>query len=72
MGRLSQAVDKGNQGKLQGVRQSLQSVYHVLVTLAAAIYSLSPDLLLGVAAGVIAVLFLLFSKLHSHFILKEV
>nr|WP_320027338.1 MFS transporter [uncultured Acetobacterium sp.] len=72
-GRLSQAVDESNQGKLQGVSQSLQSVYRVLVPLAAAaIYSFSPGLLYGVAAGVIVVSLLLFSKLQSHYILKEV
>lgn len=72
-GRLSQAVDESNQGKLQGVSQSLQSIYRVLVPLAAAaIYSFSPGLLYGVATGVVVISLLLFSKLQSHYILKEV
>jgi DHA1 family tetracycline resistance protein-like MFS transporter len=52
-GRLSQSVDESSQGKLQGVNQSLQSAYRVLVPLAAAaIYSFSPGILYGVATCV--------------------
>ena len=63
-GRLSQSVDESNQGKLQGVNQSLQSVYRVLVPLAAgAIYSFNPGLLYGVATCVMLGSLILFSKL---------
>ena len=63
-GRLSQAVDESSQGKLQGVNQSLQSAYRVLVPLAAAaIYLFSPAILYGVATCVIIGALILFSKL---------
>ncbi|KNZ40882.1 MFS transporter [Acetobacterium bakii] len=64
-GRLSQSVDESSQGKLQGVNQSLQSAYRVLVPLvAAAVYSFSPSLLYGVAACIIMGSLILFSKLQ--------
>jgi len=64
-GRLSQSVDEKNQGKLQGVNQSLQSAYRVLVPLgAAAIYSYSPSILYGVATCVMIGSLILFSKLQ--------
>jgi len=67
-GRLSQSVDETNQGKLQGVNQSLQSVYRVLVPLAAAaVYSFSPQLLYGVAACVMIGSLILFSKLQPRY-----
>ena len=63
-GRLSQSVDESNQGKLQGVNQSLQSAYRVLVPLAAAaIYLFSPAILYGVATCIIIGALILFSKL---------
>ena len=63
-GRLSQSVDESSQGKLQGVNQSLQSAYRVLVPLAAAaIYLFSPAILYGVATCVIIGALILFSKL---------
>ena len=63
-GRLSQSVDESNQGKLQGVNQSLQSAYRVLVPLAAAaIYLFSPAILYGVATCVMIGALILFSKL---------
>ena len=48
--RLSQSVDETSQGKLQGVNQSLQSAYHILVPLGAtALYVASPGGLYGIA-----------------------
>jgi len=68
-GRLSQSVDESSQGKLQGVNQSLQSVYRVLVPLAAAaIYSFSPGILYGVATCVMIGSLILFSKLQSQYV----
>jgi len=64
-GRLSRSVDESGQGKLQGVNQSLQSAYRVLVPLvAAAIYSFSPGILYGVATCVVIGALILFSKLQ--------
>lgn len=66
-GRLSQSVDESSQGKLQGVNQSLQSAYRVLVPLvAAAIYSFSPGLLYGVATCVIIGALILYSKYNRN------
>ena len=49
-GRLSQSVDEGKQGKLQGVNQSLQSANNMLVPLgAAAIYFYNPAMLYATA-----------------------
>ena len=49
-GRLSQSVDEGKQGKLQGVNQSLQSANNMLVPLgAAAIYFHNPAMLYATA-----------------------
>ena len=68
-GRLSQSVDERNQGKLQGVNQSLQSAYRVLVPLAAsAIYSFRPSILYGVATCVVVVSLVLFSKLRVEYV----
>ncbi|WP_026882246.1 tetracycline resistance MFS efflux pump [Clostridium akagii] len=68
-GRLSQSVDESSQGKLQGVNQSLQSAYRVLVPLgAAAIYSFSPSILYGVASCVMIISLILFSKLRPQYI----
>ena len=48
--RLSMSVDETKQGVLQGVGQSLQAVYHVLVPLgAAAIYTYSHGAVFGIA-----------------------
>ena len=70
-GRLSQSVDESSQGKLQGVNQSLQSAYRVLVPLAAAaIYSFSPGILYGVATCVMIGSLILFSKLQPQYIKK--
>ncbi len=68
-GRLSQSVDESTQGKLQGVNQSLQSAYRVLVPIgAAAIYSFSPGILYGVATCVMIIALILFSKLKPQYI----
>jgi DHA1 family tetracycline resistance protein-like MFS transporter len=70
-GRLSQSVDESSQGKLQGVNQSLQSTYRVLVPLAAAaVYSFSPDILYGMAACVMIGSLILFSKLQPQYVKK--
>ncbi|MBW9159164.1 MFS transporter, partial [Clostridium tagluense] len=67
-GRLSKSVDENSQGKLQGVNQSLQSAYRVLVPLtAAAIYSFSPGILYGVATCVMIGSLILFSKLQPQY-----
>lgn len=50
---LSKSVDESQQGKLQGVNQSLQSVYRVIIPLgAAAIYVYSPAALYMIAAAI--------------------
>ena len=70
-GRLSQSVDESSQGKLQGVNQSLQSAYRVLVPLAAAfIYSSSPGILYGAATCVMIGSLILFSKLQPQYMKK--
>ena len=72
-GRLSQSVDESSQGKLQGVNQSLQSAYRVLVPLvAAAIYSFSPGILYGVATCVMSGSLILFSKLQPQYTKKKI
>ncbi|MGB8213996.1 MAG: MFS transporter [Anaerolineales bacterium] len=65
-GRLSQSVDESSQGKLQGVNQSLQSAYRVLVPIAAAaIYFYSPGILYGLATLIVIGAFVMFSKLKQ-------
>ena len=50
-GMLSQSVEESQQGKLQGVNQSLQSLNNIFIPLlAAAIYFLSPVVLYSVAS----------------------
>ncbi len=64
-GRLSQSVDESSQGKLQGVNQSLQSAYRVLVPIAAAaIYFYSPILLYIMATLIAIGALVMFSKLR--------
>ena len=54
IGRLSQSVDESNQGKLQGVNQSLQSANNVFVPLVAAtIYFFSPEMLYAAATSIV-------------------
>jgi MFS transporter, DHA1 family, tetracycline resistance protein len=68
-GRLSQSVDESNQGKLQGVNQSMQSAYRVLIPIAAAaIYFVSPGLLYGVATLIGLGALVLYSKLKPNYI----
>jgi len=63
-GRLSQSVDESSQGKLQGVNQSLQSAYHILVPLGAtALYLASPAALYGIATILVVGAVVLFSGL---------
>lgn len=65
-GRLSQSVDESSQGKLQGVNQSLQSAYRVLVPLGAGvIYSVNPGILYGLATCVMLGALVLFSRLKG-------
>lgn len=65
-GRLSQSVDESSQGKLQGVNQSLQSAYRVLVPIAAAaIYFYSPGILYSVATLIAMGALVMFSKLKQ-------
>jgi DHA1 family tetracycline resistance protein-like MFS transporter len=62
-GRLSQSVDESSQGKLQGVNQSLQSAYRVLVPIAAAaIYFYSPGILYCVATLIVIGALVVFSR----------
>lgn len=62
-GKLSQATDQSNQGKLQGVNQSLQSANNMLIPLgAAAIYFHSPGMLYATAAFIILVSVMMYAK----------
>lgn len=64
-GKLSQSVDESQQGKLQGVNQSLQSANNMLIPLgAAAIYYYSPGMLYATAAFVILVAIILYAKFY--------
>jgi len=62
-GKLSQLVEENNQGKLQGVNQSLQALNNMLVPLgAAAIYFYSPGMLYAMAAVIILLAITLYTK----------
>jgi DHA1 family tetracycline resistance protein-like MFS transporter len=62
-GKLSKSIDEGKQGKLQGVNQSLLSANNVLVPLgAASIYYYSPGVLYAIAASVVLVAAVMYSK----------
>lgn len=62
-GKLSQSVDNSNQGKLQGVNQSLQSLYRVLIPLgAAAIYYYNPWMLYAAATLVMIIALAIFFR----------
>jgi DHA1 family tetracycline resistance protein-like MFS transporter len=64
--RLSLSVDESRQGLLQGVNQSLQAIYHVIVPLgAAAIYTYSHGAVFGIAALFMACGLLLFVRLKT-------
>lgn len=55
-GRLSRSAEESEQGKLQGVNQSLQSANNMLIPLgAAAIYFYSPGILYGTAVLIIII-----------------
>jgi DHA1 family tetracycline resistance protein-like MFS transporter len=65
-GRLSLSVAENQQGQLQGVNQSLQALYRVLVPLgAAAIYTSSQSAVFGVAAALLLIGLTLFAKLET-------
>lgn len=69
-GKLSQSVDESQQGKLQGVNQSLQSANNMLIPLgAAAIYFYSPGMLYAIAAFIVLVAATLFAKFMHHIVL---
>src|ERR1035437_3920284 len=62
---LSKSVDESQQGKLQGVNQSLQSVYRVIIPLgAAAIYVYSPAVLYIIAAAIAMGALLMFVNIN--------
>lgn len=64
---LSQSVDAGSQGKLQGVNQSLQSCTRVLIPLGAAtIYYYSPFALYTMATVIIILSIVIYEKSLSH------
>jgi MFS transporter, DHA1 family, tetracycline resistance protein len=63
--RLSLSVDENKQGLLQGVSQSLQALYRVLVPLgAAAIYTFSHGAVFGIAAVLMICGLVLFMRLQ--------
>lgn len=64
---LSQSVDESNQGKLQGVNQSLQSCTRVLIPLGAGtIYYYSPFVLYFIATIIIIFSMIIHEKSFSH------
>lgn len=61
--RLSKSVDGSNQGKLQGVNQSLQSANNMIMPLAAAaIYFYSPCILYATATFIVLVTIIIYAK----------
>lgn len=61
--RLSQSVDESNQGKLQGVNQSLQSANNMIMPLAAAaIYFYSPCILYATATFIMLLAIIIYAK----------
>jgi len=62
-GELSQSVDESQQGKLQGVNQSLQSANNMLIPLgAAAIYFYSPGMLYATATLIVLVAVMMYAR----------
>lgn len=62
-GKLSQSVNETNQGKLQGVNQSLQSANNVLIPMSAAtIYLYSPGILYAIAAFIVLVAVMMYAR----------
>ncbi|WP_440134619.1 MFS transporter [Chitinophaga sancti] len=65
--RLSQSVDESEQGKLQGVNQSLQACTRILIPLGAAtIYYYSPSALYVMATLIIILSIIIHEKSFSH------
>lgn len=65
--RLSQSVEESNQGKLQGVNQSLQACTRVLIPLGAAtVYYYSPPALYIIATLIIILSIIIHEKSFSH------
>lgn len=63
IGKLSQAVTESQQGKIQGVNQSLQSAVNALVPLgAAAIYYYNPGMLYLTAAIMVLIAIVMYKK----------
>jgi len=63
IGRLSRSVDESKQGKLQGVNQSLLSANNMLIPLGAgAVYFYNPMMLYVIAASIVLVAFIMYSK----------
>ncbi|MBF4484895.1 MFS transporter [Flavobacterium sp. CSZ] len=61
--KLSQSVDESQQGKLQGVNQSLQAANNMLIPLgAAAIYFYSPAILYATATFIVLVAVFIYAK----------
>jgi len=66
-GKLSQSVDESQQGKLQGVNQSLQAANNVLVPLgAAAIYFFNPGILYAMAIFIVLMAIIMYVKVLPH------
>jgi len=64
---LSQSVDESQQGKLQGVNQSLQAANNVLVPLgAAAIYFFNPGILYAMAIFIVLMAIIMYVKILPH------
>lgn len=73
-GKLSQSVAESNQGKLQGVNQSLQSANNMLIPLgAAAIYFYNPGVLYATASIIVLVAVIVYAKFlpQSRFIQNQ-
>ena len=65
-GKLSQSVDESQQGKLQGVNQSLQAANNMLIPLgAAAIYFYSPGMLYATATFIVLAAAIMYGKFSS-------
>jgi len=60
-------VDESQQGKLQGVNQSLQAANNVLVPLgAAAIYFFNPGILYAMAIFIVLMAIIMYVKILPH------
>ena len=66
-GKLSQSVGESQQGKLQGVNQSLQAANNVLVPLgAAAIYFFNPGILYAMAIFIVLMAIIMYVEVLPH------